>query len=139
MNLYIVANVCRDRRPVAGYDLVFRDEQAIAVTLAWIEENALATRTGINGIAQEDVRGGHIAARYRHYDSRCGDPLLHDHVIVAHEVRGLDGKWRTIDGKLLYAMGVAAGEPYNQRVAEELCRRLGVRAEEREVTPGSAR
>src|SRR5690606_7696289 len=92
--------------------------------------------TGINGIAQEDVRGGLIAARYRHYDSRRGDPLLHDHVVVANKVRGLDGKWRSIDGKLLYAMGVAASELYNQRVVEELCRRLGVQAEEREVTPG---
>ncbi|MEO3753598.1 MobF family relaxase [Streptomyces sp. B6B3] len=149
--------VCR-RQAVAGYDLVFRNkhasvlwaltdeetglqvqaahEQAIAETLEWIEENALATRTGRDGIAQEDVRGGLVAAQYRHYDSRRGDPLLHDHVVVANKVCGLDGRWRSIDGKLLYAMGVAASELYNQRVVEELCRRLGVRAEERVVTPG---
>ncbi|MFF9142928.1 MobF family relaxase [Streptomyces albogriseolus] len=158
LSRYISANTSCGRQAVAGYDLVFRNkygsvlwalgdeetrlevqaahEQAIAETLAWIEENALATRTGINGIAQEDVRGGLIAARYRHCDSRRGDPLLHDHVVVANKVRGLDGKWRSIDGKLLYAMGVAASELYNQRVVEELCRRLGVQAEEREVTPG---
>ncbi|WP_461296389.1 MobF family relaxase [Streptomyces harbinensis] len=158
LSRYITANTRCQRQPVAGYDLVFRNkygsilwalgdeethlqveaahEQAIAETLTWIEKNALATRTGVNGIAQEDVRGGLIAARYRHYDSRLGDPLLHDHVVVANKVRGLDGKWRSIDGKLLYAMGVAASELYNQRVVEELCRRLGVRAEEREVTPG---
>ncbi|MCM2388802.1 relaxase domain-containing protein [Streptomyces sp. CWNU-1] len=157
LSRYISANTSCDRQAVAGYDLVFRHkyasllwglcdertrrevqeahELAIADTLAWIEQHALATRTGINGIAQEDVRGL-IAARYRHYDSRCGDPLLHDHVVVANKVRGLDGKWRSIDGKLLYAMGVAASELYNQRVVEELCRRLGVQAEEREVTPG---
>ncbi|MEV1008350.1 MobF family relaxase [Streptomyces sp. NPDC049881] len=158
LSRYITANTRCARRPVAGYDLVFRNkygsllwaladeatrleveaahEQAIAETLTWIERNALATRTGINGIAQEDVRGGLVAARYRHYDSRRGDPLLHDHVVVANKVRGLDGKWRSIDGKLLYAMGVAASELYNQRVVEELCRRLGLRAEEREVTLG---
>ncbi|GAA2378757.1 MobF family relaxase [Streptomyces carpaticus] len=158
LSRYITANIRCQRQPVAGYDLVFRNkygsilwalgdeetrlqveaahEQAIAETLTWIEKNALATRTGINGIAQEDVRGGLIAARYRHYDSRLGDPLLHDHAVVANKVRGLDGKWRSIDGKLLYAMGVAASELYNQRVVEELCRHLDVRAEEREVTPG---
>ncbi|MEU4256147.1 MobF family relaxase [Streptomyces fradiae] len=158
LSRYISANTSCGRQAVAGYDLVFRNkygsvlwalgdeetrlevqaahEQAIAETLAWIEENALATRTGINGVAQEEVRGGLIAARYRHYDSRRGDPLLHDHVVVANKVRGLDGNWRSIDGKLLFAMGVAASELYNQRVVEELCRRLGVQAEEREVTPG---
>ncbi|MGW6459960.1 MobF family relaxase [Streptomyces sp. NPDC055078] len=157
LSRYISANTSCDRQAVAGYDLVFRNkyasilwglcdeetcreveeahEQAIADTLEWIEQNALATRTGINGIAQEDVQGL-IAARYRHYDSRLGDPLLHDHVVIANKVRGMDGKWRSVDGKLLYAMGVAASELYNQRVIEELCRRLGVQAEEREVTPG---
>ncbi|MFC1435329.1 MobF family relaxase [Streptacidiphilus sp. N1-3] len=158
LSRYISANTACNRQAVAGFDLVFRNkyasvlwalcdeatrlevqeahEQAIEETLAWIEEHALATRTGINGIAQEDVRGGIIAARYRHYDSRRGDPLLHDHVVVANKVLGTDGKWRTIDGKLLYAMEVAASEHYNQRVVEEMCRRLGVQAEEREVTPG---
>ncbi|BDH10482.1 MobF family relaxase [Streptomyces hygroscopicus] len=158
LSRYLSANTSSNRQAVAGYDLVFRNkygslfwalgdeatrqaveaahDQAIADTLAWIEQHALATRTGINGVAQEDVRGGLIAARYRHYDSRRGDPLLHDHVVVANKVRGTDGCWRSIDGKLLYAMGVAASELYNQRVIEELCRRLGVQAEEREVTPG---
>ncbi|MGP4109705.1 MobF family relaxase [Streptomyces sp. 4N509B] len=158
LNRYIAAHTTCTRQAVAGYDLVFRNkygsilwalgddetrrqveaahEQSIAETLTWIENNALATRTGVNGIAQEDVRGGLIAAQYRHYDSRRGDPLLHDHVVVANKVRGLDGRWRSIDGKLLYAMGVAASELYNQRVVEELCRRLDVRTEEREVTPG---
>ncbi len=158
LSRYISANTACSRQAVAGFDLVFRNkyasvlwalcdedtrleveaahEQAIAETLSWIEEHALATRTGINGVAQEDVRGGIIAARYRHYDSRRGDPLLHDHVVVANKVLGVDGKWRTIDGKLLYAMEVAASEFYNQRVVEEMCRRLGVQAEEREVTPG---
>jgi len=158
LSRYISANTACSRQAVAGYDLVFRNkfgsaiwawcdewarlqveaahEQAISDTLAWIEENALATRTGINGIAQENVRGGLVAARYRHYDSRRGDPLLHDHVVVANKVLGLDGKWRSIDGKLLYAMGVAASELYNQRVVEEMCQRLGLVVEEREVTPG---
>ncbi|CAM5702745.1 hypothetical protein SALBM311S_00604 [Streptomyces alboniger] len=51
-------------------------------------------------------------------------------------VREANGKWRSIDGKLLYAMGVAASEFYNQVVVEKVCTRLGLEAEEREVTPG---
>lgn len=157
---YISANTASKQQAVAGYDLVLRppeeigkglfgegdedtcritmecDEEAVLETIAWIEEHALATRTGINGVAQEDVRGGLVATLFKHYDNRLGEPLLHHHLVVANKVRGADGKWRSIDGKLLYAMGVAASEFYNQVVVEKVCARLGLEAEEREVTPG---
>lgn len=157
---YITAQEAPAQQAVAGWDLVMRapediskalfglgddavcaavvecHDQAVRETLGWIERHALATRTGINGVAQEDVAGGLIATRFRHYDNRLGEPLLHDHVVVSNKVRGMDGKWRSLDGKLLYAMGVAASETYNQRVVELVCQRLGLEAEEREVTPG---
>ncbi|SFF74760.1 conjugative relaxase domain-containing protein, TrwC/TraI family [Actinacidiphila alni] len=157
---YISAQEAPAQQAVAGWDLVMRapediskglfglgddavcaavvecHDAAVRETLRWIEQHALATRTGINGIAQEDVAGGLIATRFRHFDNRLGEPLLHDHVVVSNKVRGLDGKWRSLDGKLLYAMGVAASEHYNQRVVELVCRRLGLAAEEREVTAG---
>ncbi|MFC8660587.1 MobF family relaxase [Streptomyces sp. NPDC057199] len=157
---YISANTASKQQAVAAYDLVLRppeeigkglfgegdedvcritmecDEEAVLETIDWIEEHALATRTGINGIAQEDVRGGLVATLFKHYDNRLGEPLLHHHLVVANKVRGADGKWRSIDGKLLYAMGVAASEFYNQVVVEKVCARLGLEAEEREVTPG---
>ncbi|MGA5441908.1 MobF family relaxase [Streptomyces griseoincarnatus] len=157
---YISANTASKQQAVAAYDLVLRgpeeiskglfgegdedvcritmecDEEAVLETIAWIEENALATRTGINGVAQEDVKGGLVATLFRHHDNRLGEPLLHHHLVVANKVRGADGKWRSIDGKLLYAMGVAASEYYNQLVVEKVCARLGLEAEEREVTPG---
>ncbi|MFD8387473.1 MobF family relaxase [Streptomyces sp. NPDC059679] len=149
----------KQRNAVAGYDLVFRapksvsvlwalgDEgvrkvveqahvQALTETLGWLEQKATMTRTGVNGIAQEEVAGGLIATRFRHYDSRTGDPLLHDHVVVSNKVQGRDGKWRALDGQLLFMQGVAASELYNQRVVEEVCSQLGLRAEAREVTPG---
>lgn len=157
---YITAQEAPAQQAVAGWDLVMRapediskglfglgddavcatvvdcHDQAVRETLGWIEHHALATRTGINGIAQEDVDGGVVATRFRHFDNRLGEPLLHDHVVVSNKVRSMDGRWRTLDGKLLYAMGVAASEHYNQRVIELVCQRLGVGAEEREVTPG---
>lgn len=157
---YISANTASKQQAVAGYDLVLRppeeigkglfgegdedvcritmecDDEAVRETIAWIEAHALATRTGINGVAQEDVRGGLVATLFTHYDNRLGEPLLHHHLVVANKVRGTDGRWRSIDGKLLYAMGVAASEFYNQVVVEKVCARLGLEAEEREVTPG---
>lgn len=157
---YISAQEAPKQQAVAGWDLVMRapediskslfglgddevcaavvdcHDQAVRETLEWIERHALATRTGINGVAQEDVAGGLIATRFRHFDNRLGEPLLHDHVVVSNKVRARDGKWRSLDGKLLYAMGVAGSEFYNQRVLELVCQRLGLEAEEREVTPG---
>ncbi|MEU6357620.1 MobF family relaxase [Streptomyces sp. NPDC047072] len=157
---YISAHTGSQQQAVAAYDLVLRapedfgkglfgtgdedvcrivmecDEEAVLQTITWIEEHALATRTGINGVAQEEVKGGLVATLFRHHDNRLGEPLLHHHLVVANKVRGVDGKWRSIDGKLLYAMGVAASEYYNQLVIEKVCARLGLEAEEREVTPG---
>ncbi|MFD4322257.1 MobF family relaxase [Streptomyces sp. NPDC058548] len=149
----------KQRSAVAGFDLVFTAPKSVSVlwglgdddvrkaverahvqamteTLEWLEQKATMTRTGVSGIAQEEVSGGLIATRFRHYDSRTGDPLLHDHVVVANKVQGRDGKWRSLDGQLLYMQGVAASELYNQRVVEEVCSELGLRTEAREVTPG---
>ncbi|MFE0063083.1 MobF family relaxase [Streptomyces sp. NPDC059003] len=146
------------RQPVAAFDLVCRaktvgvlwaladehtrcaieaaHEQAIAETLEWLEDHALAVRTGAGSRAQEDARPGVIAARFRHFDNRHGLPLLHDHVLVANKCQGLDGKWRSIDGRLWYRQLVTASERYNRRVIEEVCARLGLTALERVVTPG---
>ncbi|MEV6404142.1 MobF family relaxase [Streptomyces bobili] len=111
-------------------------DQAVRETLAWIEEHALATRTGTNGIAQEDVISGLIATRWRHFDNRLGEPALHDHVVVSTKVQSADGRWLSLDARLVYAMGVAASEFYNQRAIEIACGGLRVRTEEREVSPG---
>lgn len=151
------------RRPaqhaVAGFDLVFSPaksvstlwalgdeetrlaverahEHAITDTVLYLEREAVATRAGRNGVAQIDIEGGIIATRFRHYDSRTGDPQLHDHVVVANKVKGSDGKWRTIDSKLLHRQGVAASEFYNSRVMERVCDALEVTTELREVTAG---
>ncbi len=67
-------------------------EEAIAETIKYLEREAVATRAGRNGVAQIEVEGGIIATRFRHYDSRNGDPQLHDHLVVANKVKGSDGK-----------------------------------------------
>ncbi|WP_345376779.1 MobF family relaxase [Frondihabitans cladoniiphilus] len=156
---YITAASRPTAQAVAGFDLVFSPaksvstlwglgdndtrkviedahEAAIADTVKYLEDEAIATRAGTNGVAQIDVEGGLIATRFRHYDSRTGDPQLHDHLVVANKVKGVDGKWRTIDSKLLHRQGVAASEFYNSRVMDRVTEGLGVTTELREVTRG---
>jgi conjugative relaxase-like TrwC/TraI family protein len=111
-------------------------EKSIAATIRYLEREAIATRAGVNGAAQISVERGIVATRFRHYDSRNGDPQLHDHLVVANKVKGADGKWRTIDSKLLHRQAVAASEFYNTRVMDEVTTRLGLAVEFREVTPG---
>src|SRR5699024_5218291 len=105
---------------LAGSDMSKDIEQAhldaIDDAMDWIEKEAIRTRAGVNGVAQIDVDDGIIAARFRHYESRTGDPQLHDHVVVANKVKGADGRWRSIDGALLYKSAVAARDRKSTRL-----------------------
>ncbi|RJT76972.1 conjugal transfer protein TraA [Arthrobacter cheniae] len=146
---YVTAQTTPKQQTVAGYDLVFSpaksvsvlwalggDEarrvietahnEAIAETITFLEKNATYTRRGAQGVRQIDVDGGLVATQFRHYDSRAGDPQLHDHVVIANKVMGTDGKWSSLDGRTLYKMNVAASETYNAKVIEKVCASLGV-------------
>jgi hypothetical protein len=73
-----------------------------------------------------------VAAAFTHRDSRAGDPDLHTHVAVANKVQTLDGRWLSIDGRVLHAAKVAASETYNTSLEYHLTASLGVRfAEQR--------
>jgi hypothetical protein len=99
----LAAAIAKHSRPqttaVAGYDLTFspvksvstlwaladpavaaRIEKAhraaVADALAFIEQHALFSRTGANGIRQVNVQGL-VAAAFTHRDSRAGDPIAH--------------------------------------------------------------
>ncbi len=94
------------RAPVAGFDLTFSPSKsvstawaladretkaviyechrrAIDVVLAYAEREAFHSRSGTNGVVQEDIDGV-VAAAFTHWDSRADDPQLHDHVVVAN-------------------------------------------------------
>src|SRR5829696_2574085 len=134
---------------VAGYDLTFSPvksvstlwavaEPAVAAVierahqaavndaLALIEKHALFTRTGPQGIRQVNVRGL-VATAFTHRDSRAGDPDLHTHVAVANKVQTLDGRWLSIDGRVLFKAKVAASETYNTSLEQHIRDTLGVR------------
>jgi hypothetical protein len=160
----LAAQIAKDSRPcsltVAGYDLTFSvksvstlwavadpraaaaieraHQAAVADALRFIEEQALFTRTGPQGIRQVNVHGL-VAAAFTHRDSRAGDPDLHTHVAVANKVQTLDGRWLSIDGRVLFKAKVAASETYNTALERHLRNSLGVRFAERPGTdPGQA-
>ncbi|MFQ5948877.1 MAG: MobF family relaxase, partial [Acidimicrobiia bacterium] len=70
---------------------------------------------------------GYVAASFTEFTSRADDPQLHTHVVVANKVKGVDGLWRTIDGRLLYRHQLAAGYLQEAVLRRELTDRLGVR------------
>jgi conjugative relaxase-like TrwC/TraI family protein len=156
----VAGQIAKDSRPrtqtVAGYDLTFSPvksvstlwaladpavaamiekahEAAVKDALRFIEEHALFTRTGPQGIRQVNVRGL-VAAAFTHRDSRAGDPDLHTHVAVANKVQTFDGRWLSIDGRVLFKANVAASETYNTALEQQLRDSLGVRFAERPGT-----
>jgi conjugative relaxase-like TrwC/TraI family protein len=161
----LAGQIAKDSRPrtqtVAGYDLTFSPvksvsslwavaEPAVAAVieraheagvkdaLAFIEKHALFTRTGSQGIRQVNVRGL-VATAFTHRDSRAGDPDLHTHVAVANKVQTLDGRWLSIDGRVLFKANVAASETYNTALEQHLRDTLGVRFAERPGTDPAKR
>jgi conjugative relaxase-like TrwC/TraI family protein len=149
------------RSAVAGYDLVFTPVKSVAVlwglgsaetgqqiyqahreavadAIGWLEANAAYTRSGSEGQAQIDTTGV-LAAMFDHWDSRAGDPDLHTHVAISNKVMGSDGKWRSLDGRSLFAAAVSLSERYNTRIEDELRRRLGVNFDDRGESDGDHR
>ncbi|MFM9432787.1 MobF family relaxase [Arthrobacter sp. MP_2.3] len=152
---FITAQLRPQQDAVAGYDLTFTpvksvsvlwalgdadtrrmvedaQQAALADSLDYLEQHALATRSGTNGIAQTSVSGGLTATSFRHHDSRLGDPNLHHHVVVSNKVQDEAGNWKTIDGKLLHRSAVAVSENYNTRLQAHL-EAAGVQFEARTV------
>ena len=161
----LAGQIAKDSRPrtqtVAGYDLTFSPvksvsalwavaepavaavieqahQAAIKDALMFIEKHALFTRTGPQGIRQVNVRGL-VATAFTHRDSRAGDPDLHTHVAVANKVQTLDGRWLSIDGRVLFKANVAASETYNTALEQHLRDTLGVRFAERSGTDPTKR
>ncbi len=70
---------------------------------------------------------GYLAAWFTEFTSRADDPQLHAHVVVGNRVKGVDGLWRAIDGRLLYRHKLAAGYLHEAELRSRLTERLGVR------------
>nr|WP_269929318.1 MobF family relaxase [Kocuria massiliensis] len=154
---YIANNTKPRQQSVAGFDHVFTPtksvsmawglgdetlrtgiesahEAAINDVIEYLDEHAIYARRGLHGHEQIDTDKGLAATKFRHYDSRSGDPNMHDHLVIANRVKGTDGKWSTLDGRLLYQHGVAASELYNARIMHHINTQLGL-----EFTPTEQR
>lgn len=151
---FIAENSKKHQTAIAGFDLVFTPSKSVSI--AWglgdkqlrkdieaahehaiqdvvrhLENTVIMTRRGHNGIRQIDTKNGIIGTKFRHYDSRAGDPNLHDHVVIANRVEGADDKWSSIDGRTLYQYGVECSELYNSRVQQYVTEKTGLQFEPR--------
>ena len=59
------------------------------------------------------------------------DPDLHTHVAVANKVQTRQGRWLSIDGRVLHAAATAVSETYNTALETRLTHQLGVRFADR--------
>ena len=85
----------------------------------------MASRRGRNGVERVEVPAGATIARFDHWTSRAGDPHVHAHLLVHNRVRCDDGKWRTLDGRLIYRNAAAASMVGAAVLRAELSHRLG--------------
>jgi conjugative relaxase-like TrwC/TraI family protein len=100
-------------------------DSAVRTALSFLEDHAAFSRTGRGGVFQVDTEG-FVAAAFTHHTSRAGDPQTHSHVLVANKVRCSDGRWRSLDGREVFAFQKSAGMLYNASLRVELSARLGV-------------
>ena len=136
------------RPPVAGFDLTFSlsksistawgladpetkaviydcHRRAIDIVLAYAEAEIFHSRSGTDGVVQEDIAGV-VAAAFTHWDSRAGDPQLHDHVVVFNRAQSMsDGNWRTLDSRGLFKAVVELSEMHEGVISDLLTERLG--------------
>ncbi|MHB1534816.1 MAG: MobF family relaxase, partial [Acidimicrobiales bacterium] len=135
--------------PVAGFDLTFSPPKSVSVAWALADEGTkaviyechrravefvigyaegqvLRSRSGTNGIVEEDVSGV-VAAAFTHWTSRADDPQLHDHVVVWNRARSVsDGRWRTLDSRGLFKATTTLSELHQGVLSDLLTAALGV-------------
>jgi conjugative relaxase-like TrwC/TraI family protein len=137
------------RVPVAGFDLTFSPSKSVSVTwaladpdtkdviydchrraiefvTAYAEHHVFRSRSGPQGMVEEDITGV-IGAAFTHWDSRAGDPQLHDHVVVWNRAKSVsDGAWRTLDSRGLFKAAVTLSELHQGVLSDLLTDTLGV-------------
>jgi len=135
--------------PVAGFDLTFSPSKSVSVAWALADEGTKAiiyechrravayvigyaehevfhSRSGSQGIVEEDVSGV-VAASFTHWTSRADDPQLHDHVVVWNRARSLsDGRWRTLDSRGLFKATTTLSELHQGVLSDLMTTALGV-------------
>jgi conjugative relaxase-like TrwC/TraI family protein len=110
----------------AGTQAVIYDAhlRALQYVLSYAEQQVVSSRSGKNGVVQEQVRGV-VAAAFDHWDSRAGDPHLHTHVVIMNRAQSADGQWRTLDSRGVFKATVGLSEMHEAVVSDYLTEALG--------------
>ena len=142
------AGVVRRRRKFSAFDLVYAPpksvsaawaladgadrkeiEEAFAIStgavVGFLQSEAVASRAGRNGVNRVEVPEGATVAAFDHWTSRAADPHVHTHLLFHNRVRCEDGKWCTLDGRLIYRNVAAAAMVGAAVLRAELSQRLG--------------
>ena len=160
----LAGQIAKDSRPrtqtVAGYDLTFSPVKSVSTlwavadpavaaaierahqaavqdALGFLEKHALFTRTGPRGSGR--LMSGAWSPPRSPTGTPGPGPDLHTHVAVANKVQTIDGRWLSIDGRMLFKANVAASETYNTALEQHLRDTLGVRFSERPGTDPAKR
>lgn len=99
-------------------------QQALAYVLRHAEQCVFTSRSGKNGVVQEEIRGV-VGTAFDHWDSRAGDPQLHTHVVVMNRAQSQDGVWRTLDSRGLFRATVGLSEMHNGVLSDFVTQALG--------------
>lgn len=136
----------KERTPWLGFDLTFRPPPTAHIawalmddkhrrvlelcqdiardkTLTWLGDAVAEIRWKAGGKRRARVKDGLIVAVFRHYESRAGKPLLHDHAVVSIRARRPDDKrtWGNLSADSLMAHIVAADTLYTLYFTERRC------------------
>jgi conjugative relaxase-like TrwC/TraI family protein len=96
--------------------------QACQAAFGHFDDVVAYGRRGHGGVTQIETDGLN-AASFQHRCSRCGDPSLHTHHVIANMVKGIDGKWSALDARLAHANAKESGYLYQAEL------RLGITEE----------
>lgn len=100
--------------------------QALEEVLAYAEEHVFRVRAGHDGLVVDATKGV-VAAAFTHFDSRAGDPQLHDHVVVLNRaISARDGHWRALDSRAIFASAVELSELHHGLLMDRLSEKVGL-------------
>ena len=77
--------------------------ESVNETLKIMEERYAATQTRTDGKLKTEHTGNMLYTKFTHYDSRNGDPAIHQHVFIHNITKDANGKIKAFDYKEMYS------------------------------------
>lgn len=94
-------------------------DAASEVAFARFDELVAYGRRGRGGLRQIGTEGL-IAVAFPHRCSRCSDPHLHTHFLIANMVKGTDEQWGALDARMAHDYALALGYLYQAELRGRL-------------------